>query len=149
MIEWMTGAGGIWILMQGGSARIIWCSHNSCQPSILLLPFSLLSLRDTVPKWDVRKLKQCPLWLREVWTLLRYYVTRYWRIWRWKIGQMDANLATVRSTFGKSDSICQNLKVSNNFAEIFTLSEWYGCRGSTTAPCSIYLLTSSQSSEMQ
>ena len=24
------GAGGIWILMQGGSARIIWCSHNSC-----------------------------------------------------------------------------------------------------------------------
>ena len=53
------------------------------------------------------------------------YVTRYWRIWRWKIGQMDANLATVRSTFGKSDSICQNLKVSNNFAEIFTL--WMIC----------------------
>ena len=45
-------------------------------------------------------------------------------IWRWKIRQMDANLATVRSTFWKSDSICQNcqnLKVSNNLAEIFTL----------------------------
>ena len=42
-------------------------------------------------------------------------------IWRWKIRQMDANLATVRSTFGKSDSICQNLKASGNFAEISTL----------------------------
>ena len=41
MIEWMTGAGGIWILMQGGSARIIWCSHNSCQPSRLLFFFIL------------------------------------------------------------------------------------------------------------
>ena len=153
MIEWMTGAGGIWILMQGGSARIIWCSHNSCQPSRLLFFFffyfvyflfciflldiilashlvyffsSFCTSRDVVPKSLTMSI--VTLRIMNIVTLLRY-----WRIWRWKIGQMDANLATVRSTFGKSDSICQNLKVSNNFAEIFTLSEWYG---STPPSCS-------------